>query len=110
MKLRRRFAIIAFICAVEMFILATLTMLGASFVQRLQNFKFLEQECQFDVADMINYLNQTVYYGVDTTQVFSVWKSKVVETNKKFHEFTGYKGLKYFSKDLKAEVENADSI
>lgn len=110
MKLRRRFAIIAFICAVEMFILATLTMLGASFVQRLQNFKFLEQECQFDVADMINYLNQTVYYGVDTTQVSSVWKSKVVETNKKFHEFTGYKGLKYFSKDLKAEVENADSI
>lgn len=110
MKLRRRFAIIAFICAVEMFILATLTMLGAGFVQRLQNFKFLEQECQFDVADMINYLNQTVYYGVDTTQVFSVWKSKVVETNKKFHEFTGYKGLKYFSKDLKAEVENADSI
>lgn len=110
MKLRRRFAIIAFICAVEMFILATLTMLGASFVQRLQNFKFLEQECQFDVADMINYLNQTVYYGVDTTQVSSVWKSKVVETNKKFHEFTGYKGLKYFSKELKAEVENADSI
>lgn len=110
MKLRRRFAIIAFICAVEMFILATLIMLGASFVQRLQNFKFLQQECQFDVADMINYLNQTVYYGVDTTQVSSVWKSKVVETNKKFHEFTGYKGLKYFSKDFKAEVENADSI
>lgn len=63
MKLRRRFSIIALVCAIEMFILATLTMIGASFVQRLQNFQFLEQECQFDVADMINYLNQTVYYG-----------------------------------------------
>ncbi len=110
MKLRRRFSIIALVCAIEMFILATLTMIGASFVQRLQNFQFLEQECQFDVADMINYLNQTVYYGVDTPQASTTWKSKLVSTNKKFHEFTGYGGLKYFSEDFRTEVENANSI
>lgn len=110
MKLRRRFSIIALVCAIEMFILATLTMIGASFVQRLQNFQFLEQECQFDVADMINYLNQTVYYGVDTPQASTTWKSKLVSTNKKFHEFTGYGGLKYFSEDFRTEVENANSV
>ena len=110
MKLRRRFSIIAFICAIEMFILATLTMIGASFVQRLQNFQFLEQECQFDVADMINYLNQTVSWAVDTKQVSSVWKTKLVSTNKKFHEFTGYSGLKYFSVEFRGEVDNANSI
>lgn len=110
MKLRRRFSIIALVCAIEMFILATLTMIGASFVQRLQNFQFLEQECQFDVADMINYLNQTVYYGVDTPQASTTWKSKIVSTNKKFHEFTGYSGLRYFSEDFRNEVDNANNI
>lgn len=110
MKLRQRFSIIALVCAIEMFILATLTMIGASFVQRLQNFQFLEQECQFDVADMINYLNQTVYYGVDTPQASTTWKSKIISTNKKFHEFTGYTGLRYFSEDFRSEVENANSI
>ncbi len=110
MKLKKRFSIIALICAAEMFILATLTMIGASFVQRLQNFQFLEQECQFGIADMINYLNQSVYWALDTTKVSSTWKAKLVGTNKKFHEFTGYNGLKYFSEDFRTQVEKANSI
>lgn len=110
MKLRKRFSIIALVCAAEMFILATLTMIGASFVQRLQNFQFLEQECQFGIADMINYLNQSVYWALDTTKVSSTWKNKLVGTNKKFHEFTGYNGLKYFPEDFRTQVEKANSI
>lgn len=110
MKLKVRFSIIAGLCAVEMFVLVILTMIGASFVQRLQNFQFLEQECQAGVADIINYLNQTVSWSLDTNEASSTWKEKVINTNKKFHEFTGYKGLKYFSDEFNEEVSNANSI
>lgn len=48
--------------------------------------------------------------GVDTPQASTTWKSKIVSTNKKFHEFTGYSGLRYFSEDFRNEVDNANNI
>ncbi len=110
MKLKHRFSIIACVCAVEMFVLVALTMAGSNFVRNLLNFRFLEQECQSGVQDVINYLNQTVSWALDTTTASDNWKTKIVGTNKKFREFTSYKGLKYFSPEFNKKVEQADKI
>ena len=110
MKLKQRFSIIAGICAVEMAILSTITMLGAGFIQNVQNYQFLEQECTAGVSDMINFLNRTIYWALDTETVSTDWKAKLVNTNKKFREFTEYPSLRFFPQKFRNEVDAANSI
>lgn len=110
MKLKARFSIVAGICAVEMVILAILTMIGAGFIQKMQNFQFHEQECQYAVADMISYLNQTVYWAVDTSSVSTDWKAKLIKSNKKFHEFAEYKIISIFPEEFQENVDEVSTV
>ena len=110
MKLRQRFSIIAGVCALEMAVLAFLTMICAGYVQKIQNFQFLEQECKAGVSDLVNFLNRTVYWGVDVDTIGTDWKGKLVSTNKKFHELTGFDALENFPEDFQSEIEEANSI
>ena len=71
MKLKQRFSLIAALCGIELLILTSLTMVGADFIQRLQNFQFNEQECQYSLVDMVNFLNQTIYWSSDTAQALN---------------------------------------
>ena len=110
MKLKQRFSLIAALCGIELLILTSLTMVGADFVQRLQNFQFNEQECQYSLVDMVNFLNQTIYWSSDTAQANTVWKSKVVTANKKFHDLKDNSVTKICSAKFKEEIQNANNI
>lgn len=110
MKLKARFSIVAGICAIEMVVLSALTMVGASFIQKMQNFQFEEQECQYAVADMISYLNQTVYWAVDTSNVSTEWKAKLISSNKKFHEFAEYKIISVFPEEFQENVDEVSNV
>ena len=110
MKLKQRFSLIAALCGIELLILTSLTMVGADFVQRLQNFQFNEQECQYSLVDMVNFLNQTIYWSSDTAQANTVWKAKVVTANKKFHDLKDNSVTKICSAKFKEEIQNANNI
>lgn len=110
MKLKQRFSLIAALCGIELLILTSLTMVGADFIQRLQNFQFNEQECQYSLVDMVNFLNQTIYWSSDTAQANTVWKSKVVTANKKFHALNDNSVTKICSAKFKEEIQNANNI
>lgn len=110
MKLKQRFSLIAALCGIELLILTSLTMVGADFIQRLQNFQFNEQECQYSLVDMVNFLNQTIYWSSDTAQANTVWKSKVVTANKKFHDLKDNSVTKICSAKFKEEIQNANNI
>lgn len=110
MKLKARFSIIASLCAVEMALLAGLTMAGANIIQKIQNFQFKQQECQFALADITNYLNQTIYWSTDTKNVNDVWKEKIVSSNKKFRELSEAPVTKFFPADFIEEIDETKSI
>lgn len=110
MRLRQRFSFIAALCGVELLILTALTMIGADFVQKMQNFQFIEQECQYSLVDMVNFLNQTIYWSSDTSAANAVWKSKVVGANKKFHELNDNSITKFFPEEFMDEIDSANSI
>ena len=110
MKLRARFSIIAMLCGIEMAFLTTLTMAGADIIQRILNFQFKQQECQYALADMVNYLNQTIYWSTDTTTIYDVWKEKVVSANKKFRELAEDPILRFFPADFKKQVDEAKTV
>lgn len=110
MKLKQRFSLIAALCGIELLILTSLTMVGADFIQRLQNFQFNEQECQYSLVDMVNFLNQTIYWSSDTAQANTVWKAKVVTANKKFHALNDNSVTKVCSAKFKEEIQNANNI
>ena len=110
MKLKQRFSLIAALCGIELLILTSLTMVGADFIQRLQNFQFNEQECQYSLVDMVNFLNQTIYWSSDTAQANTVWKAKVVTANKKFHALNDNSVTKICSAKFKEEIQNANNI
>ena len=110
MKLKARFSIIALLCGLEMAFLTALTMAGANFIQRIQNFQFKQQECQYALADITNYLNQTISWSTDTTTIYDVWKQKIVSANKKFRELAEDPILKVFPEDFKKQVDEAKSV
>lgn len=110
MKLKARFSLIALLCAIEMTLLALLTMAGANVIQKIQNFQFKQQECQFALADIINYLNQTIYWSTDPVHVNDVWKEKVVSANKKFRELSETPITKVFPSDFIEEIDDAKAI
>lgn len=110
MKLKQRFSLIAALCGIELLILTSLAMVGADFIQRLQNFQFNEQECQYSLVDMVNFLNQTIYWSSDTAQANTVWKAKVVTANKKFHAMNDNSVTKICSAKFKEEIQNANNI
>ena len=84
MKLKSRFSLIALLCGIEMAFLTGLSMIGAIYIQKIQNFQFNQQECQFALADMINYLNQSIHWSTDVATINDVWKEKIISANKKF--------------------------
>lgn len=110
MKLKSRFALIAALCAVEMALLAGLTMAGASLIHKIQNFQFRQQECQYALSDIINYLNQTIYWSTDTKTVNDVWKNKIISSNKKFRELSEAPITKIFPKSFIEEIDEVNNI
>lgn len=110
MKLKARFSIIALLCGLEMAFLTALTMAGANFIQRIQNFQFKQQECQYALADITNYLNQTISWSTDTTTIYDVWKQKIVSANKKFRELAEDPVIKFFPSEFSDQVDEAKTI
>lgn len=99
MKLKVRFSLIAILCGLEMVALSTITMLGANLIHKMQNFQFMEQECQVGLRTIINYINQTIFWSVDLPTVSDDWKTMVINTNKKFRQMKDDPIEKWFKGD-----------
>lgn len=110
LRLRQNFSMIAALCGVELMILTVLTMGGASLIQTMQSFQFNEQECQYALVDVVNYLNQTIYWSADTANANTMWKTKIVGANKKFHQFAESSVLKMFPEEFNEKVEDVNSV
>lgn len=102
MKLKTRFSLVAILCGIEMILLSTITMIGTRIIQKMQTFQYNELECQYGVADIINFLNQGLFWSIDTTTINTDWKTRVISTNKKFRELQENPITKFF----KGDVEN----
>lgn len=102
MKLKTRFSLVAILCGIEMILLSTITMIGTRIIQKMQTFQYNELECQYGVADIINFLNQGIFWSIDTTTINTDWKTSVISTNKKFRELQENPITKFF----KGDVEN----
>ena len=102
MKLKTRFSLVAILCGIEMILLSTITMIGTRIIQKMQTFQYKELECQYGVADIINFLNQGLFWSIDTTTINTDWKTRVISTNKKFRELQENPITKFF----KGDVEN----
>ena len=93
-----------------MALLTILTMVGGDVIQKTQNFQFRQQECSYALADIINFLNQTISWSTDTQTVSDVWKQKVVTANKKFRELSEDPITKVFPQEFMEKVEDAKSV
>ena len=110
MKLRTRFTLIAFLCGIEMIILSIITLLGANRIHNMQNYQFNQLQCQSGQSEIINYINQILYWGVDQKTINDQWKAKVIYTNKKFHELKSNPITKYFDAEFQDEMDEVQGI
>lgn len=106
MKLKTRFSLVAILCGIEMILLSTITMIGTRIIQKMQTFQYNELECQYGVADIINFLNQGLFWSIDTTTINTDWKTRVISTNKKFRELQENPITKFFKGDVENNLIN----
>ena len=110
MKLKARFSIIAFLCGFEMVLLSTMTLAGSNLIHKMQNFQFTQLECQSGESDIIAYINQILYWGVDQKTVNDQWKKKIIATNKKFRQLKEDPVTKYFDQTFIEEMDEIQAI
>lgn len=110
MKLKSRFSLIALLCGIEMAFLTGLSMIGANYIQKIQNFQFNQQECQFALADMINYLNQSIHWSTDVATINDVWKEKIISANKKFRALSENPMRKFFPEEFIEQIDKSQTV
>ena len=110
MKLKSRFSLIALLCGIEMAFLTGLSMIGANYIQKIQNFQFNQQECQFALADMINYLNQSIHWSTDVATINDVWKEKIISANNKFRALSENPMRKFFPEEFIEQIDKSQTV
>ena len=76
MKLNTKFSLIVLWAVFQFSILAFVALYGSNIVQRMKNYQYLQADLQYSLADIDNFICSVDYRGVDTTTVYTDWKTK----------------------------------
>jgi len=106
MKLKTRFSLVAILCGIEMILLSTITMFGTKIIQKMHTFQYNELECQYGVSEIINFLNQGLFWSIDTRTINNEWKQNVISTNKKFRGLQEDPITKFFKGDVETSLSD----
>ena len=104
MKLNRKFSIIVVWTVIQVIFLAACMFYGSQKMQEMKHYQYMQSSARADLCDIINFLNQTIFWNTRTTTIYRDWTDKVTTLDDDFSYLTGAGITKSFPEDFRNEL------
>jgi methyl-accepting chemotaxis protein len=110
MKLNTKFSLIALGAVFQFTTLAFVALYGSNIIQRMKNYQYLQADVRYSLADIDNFISTVDYRGVDTSTVYTDWKTKTKRLTDSMTQLNSDPVSRYFPGYFKYSVGDTITV